>query len=93
MMKQNFNNKKTFIEEDLTIKEKVTSEIESEAENINASIKVRQKQLEIKDEDIDVVPGISESKIEIEKINNNIKNKTKIREAIQAGTYCTKRNS
>lgn len=89
----NANNKKTFIEEDLTIKEKVTSEIESEAENINASIKVRQKQLEIKDEDIDVVPGISESKIEIEKINNNIKNKTKIREAIQAGTYCTKRNS
>ena len=47
----------------------------------------------IKDEDIDVVPGISEGKIEIEKINNNIKNKTKIREAIQAGTYCTKRNS
>ncbi len=34
-----------------------------------------------------------ENKAEIENIDNNIKNKTKIREAIEAGTYCTKRNS
>ena len=86
----NANNKKTITEVELTRREKVTSEIESEAESINASTKVRQKQLDIKDEDIEI---ISPNKIEIEKIDNNIKNKTKIREAIEAGTYCTKRNS
>ena len=86
----NGNNKKPFTEIELSKKEKVTSEIESEAENINASTKVRQKQLDIKDEDITV---ISPNKTEIEKIDNNIKNKTKIREAIEAGTSCTKRNS
>jgi hypothetical protein len=86
----NANNKKTITEVELTRREKVTSEIESEAESINASTQVRQKQLDIKDEDI---APISDNKVEIEKIDNNIKNKTKIREAIEAGTYCTKRNS
>ena len=86
----NANNKKTTTEIEPTIKEKQTSELEIEAENINQTIKFRQKQLDIKDEDI--VP-ISGNKAEIEKIDNNIKNKTKIREAIEAGTYCTKRNS
>ena len=86
----NSNNKKPFTPVEVSKKEKVTSEIEAEAESINASTKVRQKQLDIKDEDI---PPISENKAEIEKIDNNIKNKTKIREAIEAGTYCTKRNS
>jgi len=86
----NANNKKPTTEVELTRREKVTSEIETEAENLNASTKVRQKQLDIKDEDI---APISENKAEIEKIDNNIKNKTKIREAIEAGTYCTKRNS
>ena len=86
----NANNKKPFTPVEVSKKEKVTSEIEAEAESINASTKVRQKQLDIKDEDI---PPISENKAEIEKIDNNIKNKTKIREAIEAGTYCTKRNS
>ena len=86
----NANNKKPFTPVEVSKKEKVTSEIEAEAESINASTKVRQKQLDIKDEDI---PPISENKAEIEKIDNNIKNKTKIRETIEAGTYCTKRNS
>jgi hypothetical protein len=86
----NANNKKLFTEKEITRKQKVTSELESEAENINASTKVRQKQLDIKDEDI---TELSVNKAEIEKIDNNIKNKTKIREAIEAGTYCTKRNS
>ena len=86
----NANNKKPFTPVEVSKKEKVTSEIEAEAENLNASTKVRQKQLDIKDEDI---PPISENKAEIERIDNNIKNKTKIREAIEAGTYCTKRNS
>jgi len=86
----NANNKKTTTEIEPTIKEKQTSELEVEAENINQTTKFRQKQLDIKDEDI--VP-ISGNKAEIEKIDNNIKNKTKIREAIEAGTNCTKRNS
>lgn len=86
----NANNKKPVTEIEITRREKVTSEIEAEAESINASTKVRQTQLDIKDEDI---APISENKAEIEKIDNNIKNKTKIREAIEAGTYCTKRNS
>ena len=86
----NANNKKPVTEIEITRREKVTSEIEAEAESINASTKVRQTQLDIKDEDI---TPISENKAEIEKIDNNIKNKTKIREAIEAGTYCTKRNS
>jgi len=30
---------------------------------------------------------------DIKKIDNSIKNKTQIREAIEAGTNCTKRNS
>jgi len=86
----NANNKKPVTEIEITRREKITSEIEAEAESINASTKVRQTQLDIKDEDI---APISENKAEIEKIDNNIKNKTKIREAIEAGTYCTKRNS
>ena len=86
----NANNKKPLTPVEVSKKEKVTSEIEAEAESLNASTKVRQKQLDIKDEDI---APISENKAEIEKIDNNIKNKTKIREAIEAGTYCTKRNS
>lgn len=86
----NANSKKQVIETEITRREKVTSEIEMEAESINASTKVRQKQLDIKDEDIAI---ISPNKVEIDKIDNNIRNKTKIREAIEAGTYCTKRNS
>lgn len=86
----NANNKKLLTPVEVSKKEKVTSEIEAEAESLNASTKVRQKQLDIKDEDI---APISENKAEIERIDNNIKNKTKIREAIEAGTYCTKRNS
>ena len=86
----NSNNKKILTEEKQIEAEKTTSEIEIEAENINQTTTFRQKQLDIKDEDIS---PISANKTEIEKIDNNIKNKTKIREAIEAGTYCTKRNS
>ena len=86
----NANNKKTVTQIEQTKKEKETSEIETEGENFNQTVKFRQKQLDIKDEDIS---ELSSSKTEIEKIDNNIKNKTKLREAIEAGTYCTKRNS
>jgi len=86
----NANNKKTVTQIEQTKKEKETFEIETEGENFNQTVKFRQKQLDIKDEDIS---ELSSSKTEIEKIDNNIKNKTKLREAIEAGTYCTKRNS
>ena len=86
----NANNKKTVTQIEQTKKEKETSEIENEGENFNQTVKFRQKQLDIKDEDI---AELSSAKNEIEKIDNNIKNKSKIREAIEAGTYCTKRNS
>ena len=86
----NANNKKTVTQIEQTKKEKETFEIETEGENFNQTVKFRQKQLDIKDEDIS---ELSISKTEIEKIDNNIKNKTKLREAIEAGTYCTKRNS
>jgi len=86
----NANNKKNVTEVEQTRKEKETSEIEIEGENLNQTVKFRQKQLDIKDEDISVLDN---SKNEIEKVNNNIKNKTKLREAIEAGTHCTKRNS
>ena len=86
----NANNKKTVTQVEQTRKEKETSEIETEGENLNQTVKFRQKQLDIKDEDISVLDN---SKNEIEKVNNNIKNKTKLREAIGAATHCTKRNS
>ncbi len=86
----NANNKKTVTQIEQTKKEKETSEIETEGENFNQTVKFRQKQLDIKDEDI---AELSSAKTEIEKIDKNIKNKGKIREAIEAGTYCTKRNS
>ena len=86
----NANNKKTVTQIEQTKKEKETSEIETEGENFNQTVKFRQKQLDIKDEDIS---ELSSAKTEIEKIDNNIKNKTKLREAIEAATHCTKRNS
>jgi hypothetical protein len=52
---------------------------------------LHQKQLNIKDEDL-IEPMLQE-RATIEEIDNSIKNKTKIREAIEAGTNCTKRNS
>jgi hypothetical protein len=86
----NANNKKTTTEIEPTRQEKETSEIEIESENTNQTVKFRQKQLDIKDEDI---AELSSSKAEIEKVNNNIKNKKTIRQGIEAATSCTKRKS
>ena len=52
---------------------------------------LHQKQLNIKDEDL-TEPMIQERGV-IKEIDDSIKNKTKIRQAIEAGTNCTKRNS
>ena len=87
----NANNKKTLTEQEEIRIEKTTSELANEAENINLTNKLREKQLDIKDENLDET-YIAERN-EIETIDNNVKNKTTIREAIEAGTNCTKRNS
>ena len=52
---------------------------------------LHQKQLNIKDEDL--IEPIIQERNDIKKIDKSIKNKTQIREAIEAGTNCTKRNS
>ena len=54
-------------------------------------IAFHQKQLNLKDEDL--VDSILQERTVIEQIDNSIKNKTKIRQAIEAGTNCTKRTS
>jgi uncharacterized protein YjaZ len=62
-----------------------------EAENIQQRAAFHQKQLNIKDEEL--VDSILQERTVIEEIDNSIKNKTRIRDAIKAGTNCTKRNS
>jgi len=84
-------NLKPLTEEQKIIKEKNQSELEIEAENMQQRTILHQKQLNIKDTDL-IEPMIQERN-DIKKIDNSIKNKTQIREAIEAGTNCTKRNS
>jgi len=89
----NINNRnlKPLTEEQKIIKDKNQSELELEAENMQQRTILHQKQLNIKDEDL-TEPMIQERNA-IKEIDNSIKNKTKIRQAIEAGTNCTKRNS
>jgi len=84
-------NLKPLTEEQKIIKDKNQSELELEAENMQQRTILHQKQLNIKDTDL-TEPMIQERN-DIKKIDNSIKNKTQIREAIEAGTNCTKRNS
>ena len=71
--------------------EKTTSELANEAENISLRNTQQQKQLDVKDQDLG--EEFVADKSEIKKIDESIKNKTTVREAIEAGTNCTKRNS
>ena len=89
----NMNNRnlKPLTEEQKVIKEKNQTELELEAENMQQRTTLHQKQLNIKDEDL-IEPMIQERNA-IKEIDDSIKNKTKIRQAIEAGTNCTKRNS
>jgi len=89
----NINNRnlKPLTEEQKIIAEKNQTELELEAENMQQRTVLHQKQLNIKDEDL-TEPMIQERNA-IKEIDNSIKNKTKIRQAIEAGTNCTKRNS
>jgi hypothetical protein len=84
-------NAKPLTEAEQVVVDKNLTELELEAENIQQRTAFHQKQLNIKDEDL--VDSILQERTVIEEIDNSIKNKTRIRDAIKAGTNCTKRNS
>ena len=87
----NTRNKKKLTEQEQIRIEKTTLELTNEAENISLWNTQQQKQLDVKDQDLG--EEVVADKAEIKKIDESIKNKTTIREAIEAGTNCTKRNS
>jgi len=78
-------------EQDIEVKNKNTSELETEAQILNDRNKFHQKQLDIKDEEL--TPEMKQDRADIQKIDNNIKNKTTIRDAIRAGVNCVKRGT
>jgi hypothetical protein len=84
-------NAKPLTEAEQVVVDKNLTELELEAENIQQRTAFHQKQLNIKDEEL--VDSILQERTVIEEIDNSIKNKTRIRDAIKAGTNCTKRNS
>tara|TARA_Y100001949_G_C15985716_1_gene330479 strand:+ start:1179 stop:2456 length:1278 start_codon:yes stop_codon:yes gene_type:complete len=75
----------------LSVAEKNTNQLEAEAETLNQRQKLHQKQLDVKDEDL--VDSVAVDRAEIDKIDNNIKNKQTIRDAIKAGANCVKRGT
>ena len=87
----NANNKKTLTEQEEIRIEKTNSELANEAENMSLRNTQQQKQLDVKDENLG--EEFIADKTEIEKIDKSIKNKKTIRQGIEAGTNCTKRNS
>ena len=78
-------------EQDIEVKNKNTSELETEAQILNDRNKFHQKQLDIKDEEL--TPEMKQDRADIQKIDNNIQNKTTIRDAIRAGANCVKRGT
>jgi len=78
-------------EEDVKRNDKNTSEIEQEAQTLVEREKFHQKQLDVKDEDLAKDSNIITDRAEIAKIDNNIKNKNKIRDAIRAASNCVKK--
>jgi len=78
-------------EQNIEHKNKTTVEVENEAELLSQRNQLHQKQLDVKDEDL--TPEFKQEQTQLEGINNNIKNKTTIRDAIKAGTNCVKRGS
>jgi len=78
-------------EQDIGVKNKNTSELETEAQMLSERNKLHEKQLNIKDEDL--TPEMKKDRADIESIDNNIQNKTKIRDAIRAGVNCVKRGT
>jgi len=87
----NNRNSKPLTEQQKIIAQKNQSELELEAENMQQRTAFHQKQLNIKDEEL--TGTMIQERADIKKIDSSIKNKTQIRQAIEAGTNCTKRNS
>ena len=87
----NNRNAKPLTEQQKIIAQKNQSELELEAENMQQRTAFHQKQLNIKDEEL--TGTMIQERADIKKIDSSIKNKTQIRQAIEAGTNCTKRNS
>ena len=52
--------------------------------------KLHQKQLEVKDEDLP--PEMLEERAKIEESDKILKNKTKVKESLEAGINCTRRS-
>jgi len=77
-------------ESKLNLTEKGTLNIVNEAENLNQRSKLQQKQLNIKDEDL--TEKFSEDKKQIEDIDNLLKNKTTIKDSLNAGINCVIRS-
>ena len=77
-------------ESDIQYKDKQTSEIEVEAENINQRNLLHQKQLNIKDEDLS--DDFLEDRKKILEISNVLNKKVSISDSINAGINCVMRN-
>ena len=77
-------------EQTAQFKEKNTSDNELDAENMNQRAKLHQKQLEVKDEDLP--PEMLEERAKIEESDKILKNKTKVKESLEAGINCTRRS-
>jgi hypothetical protein len=77
-------------ESDIKYKDKQSSELEIEAENINKRNLLHQKQLNIKDEDLS--DDFLEDRKKISNISNVLNKKVSIRDSIDAGINCVIRN-
>jgi hypothetical protein len=77
-------------ESDIKYKDKQSSELEIEAENINKRNLLHQKQLNIKDEDLS--DDFLEDRKKILNISNVLNKKVSIRDSIDAGINCVIRN-
>ncbi len=77
-------------ESDITLREKATSELINEAENIVQRTKLQQKQLNIKDEYL--IEKFSDDEKTIKEIDNTLNNKPTIKDSLNAGINCVIRS-
>jgi hypothetical protein len=77
-------------ESNIILKDKVANDILIEAENLNQRSKLQQKQLNIKDEDL--TDSFLEDTNKIKEIDNLLKNKTTIKDSLNAGFDCVVRS-
>ncbi len=77
-------------ESDIVLKEKATSELINEAENIVQRTKLQQKQLNIKDEYL--IEKFSDDEKTIKEIDNTLNNKPTIKDSLNAGINCVIRS-